>query len=225
MATLVAKIWRQNRRKNMYLLLIVSAIIGTLGVLPYIRSIRKGESRPRFVTWSVWAILATIMMVASLKDHKIASAVLSLEGVIACGSVAIIGFRHGTMAIGKMDLLSMVGIVLGLISLAVFRQPMVALMIVISIDLAAFIPTFIHGWNMPHEETAISYACGSIAAGLSLAAAILPGFSLSGVLYPLYSIIANGFMVALVVTSRVDWQNWRDYLGRTALTQEVDDSL
>ncbi|MEO6761747.1 MAG: hypothetical protein ABI220_05270 [Candidatus Saccharimonadales bacterium] len=204
----------------MNILLIVGAAIGTLGILPYITAVRRGQTRPRLVTWSVWTVLATIMAIASFRDGQTASAILALEGVIGCGAVAIMGIRYGNLKIDKIDIISMIGAGLGLISLTVIHQPMVTILITITIDGVAFVPTFIHGWTRPSEETAISYTCGAIAAGLSLIVALAPGGSMTGALYPLYSTVANGLMVSLVLLSRTDW---RQYLARI-FSSEISDS-
>lgn len=206
----------------MNVLLVLSAIIGTVGIWPYIQAIRRGESKPQFVTWTVWTILATITAIASLRGGNMASAVLGLEGMVACGSVAIMGLRYGSLIIGKIDVVSIIGAVLGLISLAIFRQPMVALLVTITIDVVAYVPTFIHGWKMPNEETIVSYVCGGVASGLSLVAAIMSGATISGLLYPLYSVLASSLMVSLVVIARADWRQYWDAIFATELEESTE---
>lgn len=186
----------------MNLLITIGTIIGILGVVPYLMAVHRGTAKPRIVTWAVWSILSAILMISSLLEGQMASAILSMLGFIDCSLVVIMGWKRGSLSIGKADIGFMIGAVVGIAALVIFRDPVLAIYIAIAVDIIAYIPTLIHGWRAPHEENLLSYICSTVAGSMLLAAAIISSHSLAGVVYPVYSVVFNGLMVSLMLASR-----------------------
>lgn len=184
------------------LLLILSACMGAVALYPYIRDIIRGRTRPRIVTWSIWTFLAGVMTVSALFAGETPSAVLSAQGFIGCGIVVLLGWKKGSTQIGKLDIVSLVGAIIGLIVLIWLRSPTVALILSVSIDAIAFGPTLMHAWTDPDEESLASYVLNVVSAGLAIAAAFSAGAGFIGLLYPLYSVVFNTLMATILVTSK-----------------------
>lgn len=192
-------------------LLLFSALIGAIALYPYVRDTRRGRVRPRLVSWGVWTILAAIMTVSALLEGHLASAALSAQGLFGCGIVVILGWHKGNARIGRLDILSMVGAAIGLGSLIFLRDPSVALLTSVAIDAVAFMPTLVHAWTDPDEESLACYACNIGASGLALMAALQSGGDFTGIIYPLYSVTFNGLMVLLLMTSKPDTESVYEY--------------
>ena len=65
-----------------------------------------------------------------------------------------------------------------------------------------YIPTIIHGWTDPEEESWQAYLLGAVGEGLVLCAALFQHASLVGILYPLYAATFGFAMVGIVLFSR-----------------------
>lgn len=157
------------------ILLFISAIVGATGALPYIYAVLRGKAKPQLVSWLVWTILLLIMTISAFVAGQRASMILSLESLVSCGIVALI----------------------------ILRDPLKALIISIAVDVVAFVPTIIHGYKAPQEESLACFLCGAIAASLALVVAIGHHAGLTGLIYPVGATILNGFMSLLLVYGRV----------------------
>ncbi len=178
------------------ILLAASICVGLGGLLPYILSTLSGKTRPRLVSWGTWELLAIVLTVSALIEGHIESAILSIEGVLGCGVVFIVGWRKGSRDVNRFDLICLIGALAGIFVLVVLRDPAMAMLLSISIDGLAFLPTFYHGWRRPREERIISYVGNFSASALVIIVAAIRGQGMMGFAYPLYSI---GFNIAMAI--------------------------
>lgn len=185
------------------ILLIIGALISSVGSLPYILAVMRGTARPQLVSWFVWTILAGIMTVSTFLEGQRASTMLSLEGFVACAIVVILGLRQGQYHLNKLDIVCLSGAIVGILSLIVLRDPFIALVVSIIVDIIAFIPTLIHGWNSPREESFACFMCAAVAAGISLMVALHVHSPFMGMLYPAYAVLFNGCMSGILLVGRL----------------------
>lgn len=185
------------------MLLVMAAIVASIGAYPYIASVRRGSVRPRLVSWGVWMVLAAITTVSALTEGQVASAVLSMQALICCTAVVVLGWRQGATKIGQLDIICLVGAVLGIISLVFLQNATVALLVSVAVDAVAFVPTLLHAWTNPDEESIMCFACSAAAAVLVLIVAVSESAGLVGLAYPVYSVVFNSAMALLLVVSRM----------------------
>lgn len=192
-------------------LLIISSLIGASALYPYIRDLIRGRVRPRLVSWSVWTILAGVMTISALLNGHFASAALSAQGLFGCGAVVLFGWKRGSRQIGRIDIISLIGAAIGLLSLIFLHDPNLALLMSVAIDAVAYMPTLVHAWTDPDEESLACYVLDVAAASLALVAALHNGWNFIGVIYPLYSVTFNGLMAGLLITSKAVFEADYDY--------------
>ena len=183
------------------LLLIMSALIGAIAYYPYARDVKRGRARPRIITWSIWAFLGGVMTVSAISAGEVSSAVLSAQGFIGCSLIVILGWRQSSTKIGKLDMTSLAGAIVGLVALLLLRNPTVALLLSVAIDAIAFVPTLMHAWTDPDEEPMASYALSTLSGSLALIAGALAGAGMIGLVYPIYAVVFNSIMTALLLIS------------------------
>lgn len=183
-------------------LIVLSALIGVAAFIPYITLTIQGKVRPQLVTWGIWTVLAAVLTISALQQGQITSAVLSSQALLGCGIVVLLGARQGQVKLTRLDIICLMGAVAGVASLAVFRDPALAIFIAVAVDSVAFIPTLRHAWQKPEEESLISFALATVAGSLALGVALSQFTQLSGVIYPMYSFLFNGTTVALLILSR-----------------------
>lgn len=179
------------------------AIVMGVATVPYIVAVIKGSVRPRIVSWGAWAVLAGIMTVSAYFEGEMPSAVLSFVSLVSCLSVSILGWRNGIGRFTKIDKICLLGAFIGVISLLAFRDPLIAIIIALVVDAVAFVPTLMHAWQEPAEESLLCFSLSAIGGGLALFAAISADASLVGLLYPVYALAFNMVAALLIATGRI----------------------
>lgn len=184
-------------------LLLIGALIALAGSVPYIWATYKGTVRPQLVSWGVWGVLAGVMTVSTFVSGARASTMLSLASTLSCAVVVALGWRQGRIRFTKIDLVCLAGAVIGIIALIILRNPSAALIISVTVDVVAFIPTLIHGYKAPREESLLCYACAAVSAMLLLGVAVYLHAPFIGMLYPLVAMIFNGLMSVILVSGNL----------------------
>lgn len=183
-------------------LVTMGALISAAGSVPYILAVIKGTARPRLVSWGVWAVLAGVMTVSAFIEGAMASAVMTAITFIACATVTILGWQRRTGGINRVDMVCLVGAVLGIASLAVFKSPLIALAVSVAVDIIAFIPTLMHAWTSPYEESLTCFALSALGGTLAVLAVLVGEVSVVALLYPVYSMVFNGLAALLIMSGR-----------------------
>jgi hypothetical protein len=114
--------------------------------------------------------------------------------------VAVLALRGADLAFRRLDFLCLAGAVAGLVLLATVRAPAAAVAVSVAADLIAYIPTMVHAWREPHEETWSAYALYAAAAWLALAVADFGVFT--AVAYPAYLAVADTGMTGIIRARR-----------------------
>lgn len=183
-------------------LVTIGALISAAGSVPYILAVIRGTARPRLVSWGVWAVLAGVMTVSAFIEGAMASAVMTAITFIACATVTILGWQRRTGGINRVDIVCLVGAVLGITSLAIFKSPLIALTVSVAVDIVAFIPTLVHAWTSPYEESLACFALSALGGTLAVLAVLVGEISVVALLYPVYSMVFNGLAALLIVSGR-----------------------
>ena len=192
----------------MELFVTVGAIVSAMSAVPYIRGVYRGSVRPKLVSWFTWCVLAVLLTGAAFTSGQVMSAIMSSVTVGATALVLLFGLKQGNKSLDKLDIVSLVGAVLGIGAWVMLDNPALAIFVAVTVDIIAFIPTIVHGWVAPEEESMISYGLSSAGSGLGLLAAALSGAALAGVVYPLYATVFNGAMILLLTRD-----TWMGYLA------------
>lgn len=143
------------------------------------------------------------MTVSTFVSGARASTMLSLASTLSCAVVVALGWRQGRIRFTKIDLVCLAGAVIGIIALIILRNPSAALIISVTVDVVAFIPTLIHGYKAPREESLLCYACAAVSAMLLLGVAVYLHAPFIGMLYPLVAMIFNGLMSVILVSGNL----------------------
>ncbi len=183
-------------------LVTIGALISAAGSVPYILAVIRGTARPRLVSWGVWAVLAGVMTVSAFIEGAMASAVMTAITFIACATVTILGWQRRTGGINRVDMVCLVGAVLGIASLAIFKSPLIALAVSVAVDIIAFIPTLMHAWTSPYEESLTCFALSALGGTLAVLAVLVGEVSVVALLYPVYSMVFNGLAALLIMSGR-----------------------
>lgn len=182
------------------LLAILGSLVALAGTVPYVIETAQKRAKPRIVSWFTWALLTGLAGAAALADGQLAAALFAFAGTLATGSVVAVGWRYGDRSLARLDILCLAGVVAGLVLWLTFDSPALAIWGSIVIDFVGFVPTYVHAWQKPKEETPIFFALAGLGGLLSTIAAVpAGGWTVTSVAYPLYVAISMASCLAILL--------------------------
>jgi hypothetical protein len=182
-------------------LILLSSVLGTSSTVPYIVATVRRNTRPKLVTWGTWSALTAVAGAASASTGDYPSAAFSLVGTAATAAVVVAGVRFGDRQVSRLDLVCLAGVVTGFALWRTLDLPGIAVLAACVIDCVGLVPTLVHGWRRPDEETALTY--GAIAAGGVFATLAAWGtWTVTAVAYPIYVAVSMGLCCALILARR-----------------------
>ena len=179
---------------------VAAAVLSLIDLVPYIRDILRGTTRPHRGTWLIWSVLGVTAFASQFADGATWS--LGLVGVQAATTtlVLVLSIRFGMGGASRADL-CLIGLAgLGLVGWAVSSTPAVATTFVVAADLIGVVMMLPKTWRDPWSETAPTYVLAS-ASGLCGALAV-GELDASLLLYPVYYTLGNGAIAGVILHRR-----------------------
>lgn len=139
---------------------ILSVIVAVVTVLPYIRDMFRGETKPHIFSWFLWGFSAWIVTAAQIWDDAGPGMWAMLTTSVVCTFVFILSFRYGTKNITRSDTVMLSVGLLAIPAWALTGHPLLSVIIISGIDVVAFGPTMRKSWAKPHEESLSLYVLG-----------------------------------------------------------------
>ncbi|NVN96817.1 hypothetical protein HXX01_01040 [Candidatus Nomurabacteria bacterium] len=178
----------------------VSGILMMLSVIPYIRSILKGNTKPHRVAFFIWTILILIAFFSQLAKGATWSLLLTAGDSIAVLITFILSIKYGVGGFRKIDIISLVGAGISLLLWYFTKEPAAALYLIILIDLIGLNLIVIKTWKNPETENWVAWAmCG---AGGLFGILAVGSFNIILLSYPIYICIANAIIAFIVITRK-----------------------
>lgn len=179
------------------LLLFASASLTVVAVWPYLRDILSHTTKPNLASWIVWSTLTGIGCIASFSLGEITVGVILAAATLATASVVVLGLRYGYVAFTWLEWACLAGAGLGLAVWAVTRDALLAVFITVIVDFIGAVPTLVHAWRKPFEETWRFFAISAVGAFFGLLA--LSSFTVSSLPYPIYLTAMNAFIALVII--------------------------
>ena len=169
-------------------------------IIPYIRSIFTGTTRPSAVSWSGWALLFAIATAAQASRGIDWSLAVPLISTFSTAIIAFIALRSGRAVWTRADRFS-IAVAIGAIMLwAITKEPLTALVLSIVADLAVTLPTIVKTYQEPESEPAYLWVLYTIAASLAVIAT--RSLTVYNLLVPLYTVFGSAIIAALALRGR-----------------------
>jgi hypothetical protein len=177
----------------------ISAALTAVCVLPYLRDVFRGTTRPRRVSWFVFAAVAVIAFVAQGRAGGTAGVWLAGGAAVGFSAVFIASLWRGVGGFAVHDL-----VVLGVAALALVLSFAVrgalAVAAVVVAECVAIAPTVTKAIHEPDSETASTWAIDMVA-GLCAVVAI-GRLSVSELLYLANHAALNALVVGAIAVGR-----------------------
>ncbi len=179
---------------------LVAAGMAIVGNIPYLISVFKKEIQPHPYTWLVWSIVSAVTFFGQVAKGAGVGAIPTGASEIFTIIIFLFSLRYGFKNIEKRDTIFLVVALLGLIPWALTNDPTLSVVIVVSIDLIAFIPTIRKAKNHPETERHILYTMNASRHGLALFS--LETYNIATMLHSITMIVVNSLMSYLIIKKR-----------------------
>ena len=175
----------------------VSTLLTVISVVPYIIETIRRRTKPRIVSWFTWSLLTGIAAFASWSDGQYPAAILMASATIETLLVVAVGFRYGDRKFTRLDVLCQLGALLGLLAWRLFGSPEIAVIASVSVDFVGAVPTIVHSWKKPFEETWSAFALSALGCLATILAT--RNWQVTSVAYPLYIVTVNTALTGIIV--------------------------
>ncbi|MBT3921624.1 MAG: hypothetical protein HOF21_03520 [Nitrospina sp.] len=182
-------------------------LLGAIGIgltffayLPYIRSIVQGKTRPHVFSWVIWGTSTCIVFLAQLTDKGGAGAwVIGVSGIISIYVAILAYLKRSDSTITRIDWLFFILAMTSLPLWYLTSDPLWAVVLLTTVDVLGFGPTFRRAYIHPFEEQLMFYVIMAVRNLIVVLA--LENYSLTTVLFPA-TIAVVCLIFSLMVVSR-----------------------
>ena len=178
----------------------LSFIIVSISTIHYFALTLKGTLKPHVFTWLMWGLVMGISAAARAADQAGPGAWAGWGGAISCASIGFLAIFKGEKHITKGDVAALLGALSAIPVWMMTNNPLFAVLIVTTIDVIAYYPTWRKSYLRPYEEATFPYMVANVMHVISLCANI--HYSLTTVLTPAVMIFANAALVSMILLRR-----------------------
>jgi hypothetical protein len=168
---------------------------------PYIRSIIQGKTKPHVFSWVIWGTSTCIVSLAQLADKGGEGAwVIGFSGIISIYVAFLAYIKRSDSSITRIDRLFFIVAMTALPIWYLTSDPLWAVVILTTVDVFGFAPTFRRSYISPFEEQLMFYVVMALRNLVVVSA--LKNYSLTTVLFPATIALACLIFSLMVVYRR-----------------------
>lgn len=179
---------------------VIASILAIVGNVPYLIDIIKGKVKPHPYTWLVWTIVSATIFFGQLARGAGVGAIPTAASEIFTLVIFLFSLRYGFKNIQRTDTYFFIAALLGLIPWMLTKDPTLSVIIMVSIDFIAFMPTLRKTWRFPKTETPLLYGMNVLRHILMLFS--LQAYNVATVLHSIVMIVTNTCMTLFITVPR-----------------------
>lgn len=176
---------------------LAAGLLAIIGNIPYMRDMFRGKVKPHPYTWLIWSIVSGVTFAGQWVGGAGWALIAFGASEIFTFLIFIFSLKYGFKNIPREDTWFLVLAILGLIPWIIMNDPTWSVVIMVTIDCIAFIPTLKKGWK--HAETENGLLYGSNVARHILALMALSSYNIATMIHSVAMIITNSLMAAGLV--------------------------
>jgi len=179
---------------------ILATILVTIEFLPYVRDIFRKKTQPHIYSWLVWTIIQGVGTLAMFRGGANFGALALAIGTLFCIIIFLLAFKYGTKNITKLDTVLLIAALITIVIWLIQKDPLWAVILIVIIDLTAFIPTYRKTYFEPYTETLISYIFSVLSNVFGIIA--IAHYSFITTFYISTLVVTNILMVLIIIFRR-----------------------
>ncbi len=186
-----------------HILVILSGLMGVVGISTYIFHTIKGTTKPNRVTWLMWAIAPILGAIVAFYSH---GDIWSLSRVFLAGFLPLLVFiasfvnPQSYWKLGTFDMLCGLFSIVALVLWLFTGSSDFAIILLVVADVFASLPTLQKAWKNPETETSVSYLFSAI--GILIALPAIPSWTIANAAFQTYLVAINAILFVLVFRKR-----------------------
>ena len=171
-------------------MLISKELLGLLGVLlalvaylPYIHDIIRKRVKPHPYSWLIWTATATAVFFIQTTNGSGPGAYPTATIALLAFTVFVLSYRMNKVRIKSLDIACLAIATAGIIVWLFVDQPLISLLLLLSVEVIGFIPTLRKAIAKPYEDSVTMWTINGIRHGVGLTA--IMHYNLITILNPL----------------------------------------
>ena len=176
---------------------IVATVFAILGNISYLRDVLAKKVRPHPYTWFVWTIVSGVTFFGQLAKGAGIGALPTGVAETFTLLIFLFSLQYGFKHVTKTDTYFLIFALVGLIPWIIFKDPTISIIVVVTIDLIAFIPTLRKTWGDPSTEAPALYSMNVARHILTLFS--LQTYNIATTLHSIAMIVINSIMTFLIL--------------------------
>jgi hypothetical protein len=172
-----------------------------VAIVPYIKDILHGTTRPNIVSWALWVLLLLISLLAQVNAGASWSALMVFGDLIGTSTILVlclVGYGYGKY--GWVEFVCTILAIVAIIAWRLEHQPVLAICFAALADLMAATPTLVKSYRDPWSEAPGQYFLIAFAAGLAMLSTTI--FDVVNLIFPAYLLLINGSIGTLAFFGR-----------------------
>ncbi|MCO4784511.1 hypothetical protein [Marinomonas atlantica] len=187
---------------------VIAIALALVGFVPYIALIIRGKVKPHVFSWVIWGITTTVIFFAQLEaEGGVGAWPIGLSGFVTILIAILAYLKRGDATITRMDWGFLIAAFASLPLWYLTNDPLWTVVILTTIDMIGFGPTFRKAYHRPFEDSRVFFIIMILRNVCSVIA--LEAYSVTTVLFPFC--LAVGFLILLIILQ----------YRRIALTQQA----
>lgn len=182
-------------------LIVISSILALISPCIYIWSILKGETKPHRTTRFVLLLINLLSFAALLADGNRVAVWLAAISALQAIPIFILSLKRGMGGWSLADIVCLLIALAGIVAWQTTSEPLLGLYFALGADFVGMVPALIKTYRLPHTENPWFYGLDAIAAACTMLAVTV--FSPAQLAYPVYILLINVVMVALILRPRI----------------------
>jgi len=182
------------------ILVVVASLLALVGNIPYLLDVVKGRVKPHPYTWFVWTIVSCVVFFGQVAKGAGIGAIPTAVSEIFTVIIFLFSIKYGFKNPPRADKYFLMLALLGLIPWFLTKDPTISIIVVVAIDLIAFVPTLRKTYCFPNSETPLLYSTNVLRHSLALGA--LGSYNIATVLHSISMIVTNSIMVIFIKTCK-----------------------
>jgi hypothetical protein len=181
-------------------LVTIASLLALLGNIPYLKSVWKGQVEPHAFTWFIWSIVSLVTFFGAVQKGGGLGTVPIFVSEIFTVIIFLFSLKNGFKHIHKTDVFFLIIALLGLVPWYFTSDPTISVIVVVCIDIVAFMPTIRKTFLHPNSENYLLYLTNVLRHGLILSS--LDAYNIATTLHSVAMIIVNTCMTLIITTKK-----------------------
>ncbi len=168
---------------------IVASALAIYGNYGYLKDVINHKVKPHPYTWFIWGIVSMVVFFGQLQKGAGIGVIPTFFAEIFIILIFFFSLKNGFKNIKKTDHYFLLLAIFGLVPWYLTGDPTLSVVIVVIIDVIAFMPTVIKTWEKPKSERAFFYELNIVRHILSLCS--LQSYNIATTFHSIVMIFAN----------------------------------